>query len=166
MKVVFLKEVFLVTVLLMASAFTMQAQAHCFDNSTITFNSPSPFQFDVYHVTCPANTVGVSGRIAQVTGATGATNGVAMEIGKGNAHTSARDTSNSVQACNAVTGDVPSGHAVVPQLAAGPGTYVITVSKDTTSNTTYDWSFHCDGDDFPASPTGVVGADFDQPMNH
>lgn len=148
----------------MTSAFTMQAHAHCFDNSTITMNSTSPYQFDVYHVSCPASTVGMSGRIAQVAGTTGATAGIAMEIGKGSVHTTGRDTTNSAQVCNAA-GDVPAGYATVPQVAGGPGEYIITISKDTTSNATYDWSFHCDGDDFPASPTGGAG-DFDQPMNH
>lgn len=163
MKFIFLKEFFLVTALLMASAFAMQAQAHCFDNNTITATSTGPFQFDVYHVSCPAGTTGVGGRIAQVGGTTGAGE-VAMEIGKGSAHTFAQDTGNSAQNCNAA-GDVPSGYTTVPTLNAGSGTYVITVSKDTTSTSTYDFSFHCNGNDVPASPTGGAG-DFDQPMNH
>lgn len=144
----------------MTSAFAMQAQAHCFDNKTINAVSTSAFQNDIYHVSCPAGTTGVSGRIALVTGT-----GVSMEIGKGATHTTASDASATAQTCNAA-GDVPSGFASVPALNAGSGTYVIAVTKDTATVSTYDFSFHCNGNDVPASPTGVAGADFDQPMNH
>jgi hypothetical protein len=160
MKVVFLKEISMTAAVFLASVFAMQAQAHCFDNRAINAVSTSAFQNDIYHVSCPAGTTGVSGRIALVSGT-----GVSMEIGKGATHTTASDASASAQNCNAA-GDVPSGFASVPALNSGSGVYVIAVTKDTATASTYDFSFHCNGNDVPASPTGVVGADFDNPMNH
>jgi hypothetical protein len=164
MKTIPLKKLFLWATTLFVMAFGMQAQAYCWDNKTLTTHSPSPTQFDVYHFKCPAGTTGVSGRIAQTTGTTGAGE-VAMEIGKGNARVSAQDTGNSAQYCN-VNGGVSSGYTSVGPLNAGPGTYIITISKDSASNATYDFSYYCLGNDISESPTGVPGADYDQPMDH
>lgn len=163
MKIKSLKELFLGVATLFATVFAMQAQARCYDNKTLTTHSPSSFQFDVYHFNCSAGTSGVSGRIAQVTGTTGAGE-VAMEIGKGNARVFAQDTGNSAQNCNANAG-VSSDYTSVGPLNAGSGTYIITISKDSASNAIYDFSFYCHGNDSSFSPTDLV-SDYDQPMDH
>lgn len=129
-------------VLLAASGFAMQAQAHCLTQSIATAN-PSAFQQDVYMFVCPAGTASVTGRASLISGTQ-----LAYQIGKGGfTAASVTDTSAlSTSACGTLASGMEgilTGATGYVSVNGGTGVYTLVASKSTTASATYGIEFHC-----------------------
>lgn len=185
-----LKATLTASAILIASAYTLSAQAHCFGTngnfgaSSIVASGINANQYDTYVMVCPAGTTGVNGRINKGSEGAGG-NGfdpIRLRIAKGGyASTSSQDTSQTAgAACNPLDPDVVNaGGVAVSTVAGGPGQYTVVVSKGSNSSINYAAEVHCVGNDNPdaqsvidpAPPvfTGAAGdrtGEFDRVINN
>jgi hypothetical protein len=175
MKKPLLITIFNVATFLIASGYTILAQAYCigaqvfapatlvqFNPSEIVNDSTSALQYDTYTTICPAGTTKMVGRVARIAGpaAGNLTLRIVRNTGAG-LSTAVVDAVPGVNLCDtygdAITGaGVPSAFTT---SAGGAGEYILMVSKDDVgASGTYNLEVHCQdnaGNEFDASRPSV-----------
>lgn len=148
------KEVLIASTLLIASGYTVIAQAHCLDDLTIAAVDDTT-QYDAYVTKCPVNSTGLTAKVGKQANGGNLTLTIgSLDIGQ----SSVNDNAVSAQVCNAVTGTIPanaSPQAVLVNSAGNPErVYTLVVSKNSALSSTYDLEWHCSGAglDLPESP--------------
>jgi hypothetical protein len=151
MKNKFLKTALSVSVVLAASGFAMQAQAHCLTQTLASGSASSATQDDVYVINCPTGTTSVYGRLGLISGATSTTYQFGA-AGNGNTTATLNDTgASATMACKAAGTDgvayehldptkTPTAYA---SYAAIPGINTLVVTKNSASASSYAIEFHC-----------------------
>jgi hypothetical protein len=173
MKKVILKALLTTSALLMASGYTVFAEAHCvgvlgnFGASGITAASTSAVQYDTYATVCPTGTAYLKARVSRKSG----TVALNLEVAKGGfpSVTATDATTTATTQCDGTLNEsigIGAG-AFSPNLTGGAGEYTLTVAKDGAASN-YAAEFHCyDASNVevtPAAPSGV--GEIDRLMDH
>ncbi|MBK8816645.1 MAG: hypothetical protein IPN42_14595 [Methylococcaceae bacterium] len=140
--------------MLLASGYTVLAQAHCLDNLTIAAGDDDS-QYDAFVTQCPAGSTGLTAKVGkQAAGGNGRLTIGSLDLGQ----SSVTDTTVSAVAC--AGGAIPSGASVQASLTNSVGNpervHTLGVSKNSASSSTYDLEWHCTGNDSPESPNDAA----------